>query len=206
MKTEFSGNIYRISLDFDLGFVYAELLDYTDVREFDGILIQVYNYIETGNEKQIDIEKIKSNEILFGPVPINKYPNNKGKFAWKYIGKSNSYSKEFPWFKSFRGLINKDDNWSNLSPWFKANIHGIDSNSIEYNYEDVRRLETLILNHPEMVKIKVTMLLLINKGEIVRDFYDLTNIGNRNMYIQLINTYYDNNKVEELLKYINIRL
>jgi len=203
MNTEYSGNIYSIKLNFDLGYVYAELLDYSDVQEFDGILVQIYSYNVINQPKNIDdIEVIKSKGILFGPVPINKYPNIKGKYAWKYIGKTNNYSKESLWFKNLRGLINEDDNWNNLKPWFKSKAFSNDSDYIECDYKEVRRLETLILNHSEMVKIKVTMLYLITKGENVEDFYDLNKIGNRNMYLQLINTYFDVTKTEKLLKFL----
>jgi hypothetical protein len=200
MKIEYSGNIYSIKLEFDLGFVYAELLDYSDVHDFDGILIQVYNYKDSDNQKNInDIDEIRSSGILFGPVPINRYPSIRGKFLWKYIGKSTNYSKESPWFKSYRGNLFKEDNWNNVKPWFKSKYFDDDSEDMECNYNEVRRLETTILNHPEMIKIKLSMLYLIDKGENVSDFYDLSKIGNRNMFIQLINTYFDNDKVKLLL-------
>lgn len=200
MKTEFSGNIYSIKLEFDLGFVYAELLDYSDVHSFDGILVQVYEYKDSSIEKSIsDIDDIRSSGILFGPVPINKYPSIKGKYSWKYLGKSTNYSRESPWFKSYRGNLFKENNWSNLKPWFKSKVFDDDSKDIECTYNEVRRLETLILNHPETVKIKVSMLYLIRQGKNVGDFYDLSKIGNRNMFVQVINTYFDNEKVELLL-------
>ncbi|PKB18352.1 hypothetical protein [Flavobacterium sp. 5] len=200
MKTEYSGNIYSISLEFDLGLVYAELLDYSDVHSFDGILVQVYAYKASSDEKSIDnIDEIRSNGILFGPVPINKYPSIKGKYSWKYIGKSINYSKESPWFKSYRGNLFKENNWYNLKPWFKSKDFENDSKDIECNYNEIRRLETLIINHPETIKMKVSMLYLIQQGKNVGDFYDLSVIGNRNMFIQVINTYFDNDKVELLL-------
>ena len=200
MKTEYSGNIYSIKLEFDLGLVYAELLDFSDVHDFDGILIQIYNYNDVHNPKTInDIDEIRNLGILFGPVPINKYPSTTGKFAWKLIGKSPDYSKESPWFKSFRGNLFKENNWNNLNPWFKSKYFDNDSKDIECSYGEVRTLETVILNHQEMIKIKVSMIYLINQGKNVGDYYDLSKIGNRNMFIQLINTYCDNDKVELLL-------
>lgn len=204
MELENSGNIYSIKLEFDLGLVYAELLDYSDVYPFDGILIQVYNYNDLNKQISInDIDEIRSSGILFGPVPINKYPSTSGKFSWKYLGKSASYSKESPWFKSYNGNFFKEDNWSNVKPWFKSKYFDTDSEDIECSYNEIRRLETTILNHPEMIKKKISMLELINNGKYVSDYYDLSEIGNRNIFIQLINTYFDNDKVELLLSTAN---
>lgn len=200
MKIEYSGNIYSIKLEFDLGLVYAELFDYSDVSDFDGILIQVYDYNDVNVEKNInDIEEIRDSGVIFGPVPINKYPSIRGKFSWKLVGKNSNYSKESPWFKSFKGNFFKENNWNNLNPWFKSKYFDSNSKDIECNYTEVRRLETMILNHQEMVKIKVTMLYLIKQEKNVGDFYDLTKIGNRNIFIQLINTYFDSSKVDLLL-------
>ena len=74
---------------------------------------------------------------------------------------------------------------------------------LKYNYEDVRRLETLVLNHPTMVKIKVTMIEIISSGKFVSDYYDLNDMGIRNMYLQVINTYFDKTKSEYLLTKID---
>jgi hypothetical protein len=38
--------------------------------------------------------------------------------------------------------------------------------------------------------MKFTMKTLLDRGEKVSAYYDLKNLGTKNMYVQLINTYY----------------
>ena len=57
-------------------------------------------------------------------------------------------------------------------------------------YEKVRHLENRILNSPSCVATKFTMKIILDKGQKVTDFYDLNNLGDKNMFVQMINTYY----------------
>ena len=199
MKKETSGNIYKFQLEHNKGYCYAELLDFSDISDFDGILVQVYDF---GNEEDVSIDQIKASKIIFGPAPMNKYPNERGRGAWKYIGKSDDYCKTSPFFKSLRGIIIKDNNWSNLSPWFKIQSFEENSEPIPSDYEAIRYLETKVLNHPDSIRIKLTMMKIIKDREKVSDYYDLDDRGELNMYLQIVNTYYSKEKAEELLKQI----
>lgn len=40
---------------------------------------------------------------------------------------------------------------------------------------------------------------LLDMGKKVSEYYDLSEMGNRNMYVQLINTYYDLRQTEAFL-------
>lgn len=204
MKLESSGNIYKFLLDFDKGSAYAEILDYSDIADFDGILVQVFNYFNKENdEKKIRIDEIKKCGILFGPAPVNKHPNTKGKGAWLLYGKDDDFDRSPPLFKSLRGLLIKN-NWANLRPWFiQDRFGGNKQGDIEKNYEDVRNLETMILNHIESIKVKITMMKIIADGEKVADYYDLGVVGNKNLYLQIVNTYYDKKTAEILISYLD---
>jgi hypothetical protein len=43
MKIENSGKIYCFTLDFDFGYCYAQLVDYSGKYDFDGRLIYTYH-------------------------------------------------------------------------------------------------------------------------------------------------------------------
>ena len=95
MNRERSGEIYSLDLDFDLGKVYIELLDFTDISDFDGVLIQVYDCLPMDND----------DKPIFGPVPIQDYPVIRGKYAWKFIEKRVPSMEVSPYFKSLQALI-----------------------------------------------------------------------------------------------------
>lgn len=199
MKAEYSGNIYRFQLEFIEGYAYAEILDYSDFSSFDGIMIQVYNLIDSDNNISRSVEEIVSSGLKFGPVPIVKYPNIKGKDAWKLIGKNKNHVTTLPEFKDYMGSLSIKD-WSKLHPWRKTDILTNESDRTELLYEEVRNLETLILNHPEGVRKKITMIKFIEEGISADKFYDMNDLGTRNIYVQVVNTYYDKSKTDELLK------
>jgi hypothetical protein len=105
MKLEYSGNVYKFPLDFSMGYAYAEILDFSDISNFDGILIQVFKLIEVADvvSNNQNIEDIKSTGIMFGPAPINKYPKKMSKGGWELIGKDKKFDKSPPFFKQLRG-------------------------------------------------------------------------------------------------------
>ena len=41
---------------------------------------------------------------------------------------------------------------------------------------------------------------IIDTGLKISDYYDLTDLGTHNMYVQLVNTYFPEEKVKELVK------
>jgi len=202
MNTENSGKLYILPLDYEFGYVYAELLDYSDTQSFDGILVRIYALDCDASKKvgEYPIEDIVSSNVIFGPVPINKYPNVKGKNAWKYIGKNVNYTRNSLFFKRLRGLLFKSKNWEDLETWFKFEWDNDDFEAIQCTYDEVRNLETTILNHLDGIKVMVTMMKIIEKGEKVKDYYNLLELGMINLYIRLVNTYYSKEESKELLK------
>lgn len=199
MKLDYSGNIYKFPLDFEKGFGFAEILDFSDFSNFDGILVRVFNFIEKEkNDNNRNICEIKNAGVMFGPLPINKYPSPRSKTGWVLYGKDEKFDKTPPFFKHLRGLLN-DNNWANLQPWFKQGRFNKKIEDVECKYEEIRHLETLILNHVDSIKIKATMMKLIEEGEDVSKYYDLKNLGYKNLFLQIVNTYYEKKIAEKLL-------
>jgi hypothetical protein len=48
--------------------------------------------------------------------------------------------------------------------------------------------------------MKTTMLFLLNNGKNVDEYYDLSELGNRNVYLQVVNTYVSIDKALKLIK------
>ena len=197
-------NVYAIPLDFQFGFVIAEVMDYTEFNSFDGVVLKVYDmFLSTKKEVQdLKIEEILTDQVIFGPAPLNKFPNVKGKGAWILIGKRIVENREKIWFKDLRGLLFKNNDWSKLSPWFKIEWYNDDSEQVEEDYEKVRNLETSILNHVNSIPVLINMWKLILNKELVNEYYDLNDPGFKNLFIKLVNTYYSKDKAVKLLELI----
>lgn len=187
----------------ECGFAYAQVIDFTDLSTFDGRLVYVYDVNETLYINSEDIEKISSCSIQFGPGCLFDFPATRGKYAWKYLGETdNVITEEWPLFKDCQGsLLNKD--WSQYGMWF---IHGGPDKEVRSayidDYETVRRMETTILQTHHGIPIKITMMHLINKDRDVSECYDMTDATNRNMYVQIVNTYYSKERATDLLSII----
>ncbi len=197
MKTENSGKIYLFKLDHGLGYGFAEVYDFTDISIFDGRYIYVYNKVDIVPQKKYTLDEIRSTGIALGPITSYKFPNIRGIGAWKFLFQTkNLILKKEPVTKSLRGLIIKDHDWNNLKDWYKYPYKG----DLEFvPYEQLRNLETRILNSPVSSLTKFTMKLLIDSGKKISQYYDLTNQGYLFTYLELINTYYSLKMAKKLI-------
>ena len=202
MIKENSGKIYRFKLDHDLGFGFAEVYDFTDHSMFDGRLVYVYNKIDKKNEKEYRISEIRNSKIALGPIRLYKFPASRGLHSWKFLFKTDELLiTELPETKENHSLSFKDDNWSNLKTWYRSRRDF--KNSIVYvDYEEIRHLETRIISSPSGVVKEFTMKVILDRNEKVSDYYDLSDLGNKNLFTYLINTYYPLKPAKKYLKQI----
>ena len=198
-----SGKVYGFKLDHNFGFGFAEVYDFTDVSNFSGRLIFVYNLIADDLNANLSIDEISKSGIALGPITLWKFPNSRGKGAWKLIGKMDHFLIDiYPPAKDVRANPFLYNNWSKFDRWF---IDSEVNDPLEYvPYEQVRRMETRVLNPKEGVAKKFTMKHIIDTGLNVSDYYDLSDLGNRNMYVDLVNTYYPDDQVEVLVRNLPI--
>jgi len=202
MLKENSGKIYLMPLNFDLGFALCKLDDYADIAAFDGALVYVFKKKFDKMNMVPSIKEIEGMEILFGPVCLNKYPNIKGKGAWKYVGQAVQLDKHIPVFKGTveRVALYRALDWTKVDKWYKTDINGKEKFS---DYESIRGLEMQTLYDMSSIEVRATMhFLLLNKKK-VENFYDLTIERNRNLYLQMINTSFDKKNADQYLKIIS---
>jgi len=203
MIEENSGKFFRFKLDFDLGYGFAEAYDFTDIHSADGSMVFVYNRIDRDVKKHYNLEEITSTGIALGPIRLISYPNSRGIGAWKYLFKHHKFIIEEPNItKHEQGFLPIVNDWNTIKRWYRSDW---DTKGLpEYvPYSQVRQLETSIINTNQSVVKKATMKNLIDAGENVTKYYDLSELGNRNMFVQLINTYYPLEKTIELIKLIS---
>jgi hypothetical protein len=200
MITENSGKIYRFKLDHDLGFGFAEVYDFTDHSMFDGRLVYVYNKVDIKCEKEYGISEIRKSKIALGPIRLYKFPASRGLHSWKFLFKADELLiTELPETKELHSLDFKNNDWSKINTWYKSKRDFKDS--ITYvDYEEIRHLETRIINSPSGVAKEFTMRVILDRNENVSDYYDLSDLGSKNLFTYLINTYYP---LTSTKKYLN---
>lgn len=190
MIPENSGKIYRFAMDHGLGYGFSEVYDFTDDSMFDGRYAYAYNRRDENVLPEYNMNEIRSSGIALGPITFYKFPNVRGIGAWKYLFQTNDFLiSERPETKSLQSLYNRSDNWAEMNEWFRW-PHDLKLMRNFVPYEEVRYFETRILNGPGSIVKKFTMKTLLDMGKKVSEYYDLGELGIRNMYVQLINTYY----------------
>ncbi|HEV2479675.1 MAG TPA: hypothetical protein VGS79_08415 [Puia sp.] len=200
MIAENSGKIFRFTMDHGLGYGFSEVYDFTDESMFDGRYGFAYNRRDVNVLAKYNIDEIRSSGIALGPITFYKFPNVKGIGAWKYLYQTNDFKiSERPMSKSLQGMHNRNDNWAEMKEWFRW-PYDLKKERIFVPYEEVRYLETRILNGPGSLVKKFTMKTLLDMGKKVSEYYDMKELGNRNLYVQLINTYYSIDQTKEFLK------
>lgn len=200
MIAENSGKIYRFKMDHGLGYGFSEVYDFTDDSMFDGRYGYAYNRRDENILEEYRMNEIRSSGVALGPITFYKFPNVRGIGAWKYLFQTNDFLiSERPPCKSLQGLENRNDNWAEMHEWF-CWPHDLKQQRKFVPYQQVRHLERRILNGPGSLVTKFTMKTLLDIGKRVSEYYDLGKLGTRNMYVQLINTYYTLEQTKEFLK------
>ena len=203
MIKENSGKIYRFKLDHNLGYGFAEVYDFTDHSMFDGRIVYVYNRRDKKDEKNYELSEIRETGIALGPIRLYKFPAARGLHSWKYLFKSDELIiAELPETKELHGLTFKDDNWNNFKTWY--NSKDFKYPLVYTDYEKIRHLETRIISSPSGVAKEFTMKVILDNKEKVSDYYDLSKLGNKNLFVYLINTYYPLDKTKKYLKQISL--
>lgn len=197
-----SGKIYVIPLEFKLGFTLGKFVDYTDIAPFDGALIYVLNKQFYDVNNLPSSEEIELLKVLFGPVPLNKYINEKGKGAWKKTGKIKVVNKSLPVFKDTNQILtlNKSSDWSTVGGWRKRYFNQGEG---PFDYEDVRHLEMLTLYDMRNVEIRATMHFLLLNNLKIGEYYDLRDENYKTIYLQMVNTSFDKKEAKRYLKFID---
>ena len=202
MIKENSGKIYRFKLDHNLGYGFAEVYDFTDHSMFDGRIVYVYNRRDKKDEKNYELSEIRETGIALGPIRLYKFPGTRGLHSWKYLFKSDELIiTELPKTKELHGLESKDSNWSNFKTWYKSD-RDFKAPLVYVDYEEIRHLETRIIRSPSGVAKEFTMKIILDNKEKVSDYYDLAELGNKNLFVYLVNTYYPFDKTKKYLKQI----
>src|SRR5688500_2820170 len=84
-KNDFiSGSILEFKVPLNLGYAYCKILDFRNIREFDGVLAKVFDFIVKYPINDINV--LRDKDWFFGAKRLMGLPNTRGKGAWKFKG------------------------------------------------------------------------------------------------------------------------
>lgn len=196
MIIENSGKCYRFPLEHNLGFGYAETLDYTDITKFSGKIIFSYDIFQKKHESPIPLEEIRNYSKLISFHPLLSFPNIKGRDSWQLVGQAIYLKEPEIIFKDISSIL-KNDDWSSLWGWHTyTNFKQIGP---IVPYESVRKFELPTLYEKKAIQIRSTFHVLLSNEIDIKTFYDLKNNYLKRLYVEHLNTSLPKEKSNSLL-------
>ena len=185
-KTNFiNGSVFEFKLPFNIGFGYCKIIDFRNIRKFDGIIVKVFDCIS--KEPLSDISGLGDVDYLFGARRLSDIPNTRGKGAWKMKGilvsADDNVIPDFKYSNKSSPLVKNE---STVSPWYVVrDINKI--SEVPYSYDKVRHLEDTVITGQLGIELRTAMeYMRINKID-VKNHFDITVTTNWNIYRTMIN-------------------
>lgn len=178
-----SGTILEFKVPLNLGYAYCKILDFREIRKFDGVLVKVFDHIV---EKPInDIKILTLKDLLFGTRRMPYLPGTRGKGAWKIkgvlISEDDNIIPDFKYCIKDAAFLEDE---STVGPWDAVkNIR----NYIPSDYEKVKHLEDTIVSFRPVILIRTAMEYCRINNIDVRKKFDLKMTINDLVYKQMMN-------------------
>lgn len=178
------GSILEFKLPNNLGYAYCKILDFRYIREFDGVLAKVYDYIV--QEPLKDITILSDKDWLFGARRMPWLPGTRGKGAWKIkgvlIGKEDKIIPDFKYCIKSSPFVEDE---SILEPWHV--VKNINEYSTEpYPYSKLKHLEDTVVTPRIGIAIRTAMEFYRINGIDIKENFDLNDLGNQLVFKQMI--------------------
>ena len=168
-KTE-SGTVFKFTLPFGFGAAYCKLIDFSNVSEYEGITLKIFDYFESDDVK--DAAFFKGMPLFMNPIPIVKMPSIRGKYAWKKLGVlKEDTDSEIPIHKRY---ISNGFAWETIEEYESRQWYALVDLKKEVglvHFNKVRHLEELFWRSTVAIEKRVVMTLLRTKGINVADFF-----------------------------------
>jgi len=182
-KEEFiSGTVLEFKVPTNLGYAYCKVLDFRSIREFDGLLIKVFDHIVKEPIKDTNILREKG--WLFGGRRTPWLPGTRGKGAWKIkgilIAEDDNIIPDFKYCIKSSPFVEDE---SVLEPW-KA-VRDI-NNYIPCSYQKVKHLEDTVLSPKPGIEIRTAMEYYRIHNMVIGEHFDLSMKINELIYKQMI--------------------
>lgn len=177
-----SSTVFEFKAPVNLGYAYCKVLDFRYVREFDGLLVKVFDHVAKEPIKDINI--LREKDWLFGARRTPWLPGTKGKGAWKIKGVLIAEDDNIiPDFKYCIKSSPFAEDESVLEPWHMVrNIN----NYVPCPYENVKHLEDTVLSPKPGIEIRTAMEYYRTNNMEISESFDLCKTINEIVYKQMI--------------------
>lgn len=185
-KTDFiSGSIFQFKVPMDIGYAYCKVFDFRHIRQIDGVLVKVYEYIV--KEPIKDINFLKDKDWLFGARRMHDLPSSRGKGAWKFMGvliaEDDNIIPDFKYSNKTAPFIEDE---STITEWYAIKNLRESTDKI-CSYEKVRHLENTIISSQRGIEIRTAMEYYRISGLDIKKDFDLEDMSNWSNYHSMIN-------------------
>lgn len=181
-KDFISGTVLEFKMPNNLGYAYCKVLDFRYIRQFDGVLVKVFDHIV--NEPIKDINVLREKDWLFGARRMPWLPGTRGKGAWKMKGVLIAEDdKIIPDFKYCIKSSPFVEDESKLEPW---DVVKDINNYVSCPYEKVRHLEDTVVSPSPAIEIRAAMEYYRMHNMEIKEHFDLSKTINELVYKQMI--------------------
>jgi hypothetical protein len=176
------GSILEFVVPLDLGFAYCKIFDFRNIREFDGVLVKVFDNIVKKPLNEISI--LREKDWLFGARRMPWLPGTRGKGAWKLkgvlIGEDDNVIPDFKYCIKSSPFVEDE---SKLEPWDAVkNINKY----VPSPYENVKHLEDTVVSPSPAIEIRTAMEYCRINGIDIKKHFDLSTTINELIFKQMI--------------------
>jgi hypothetical protein len=182
-KVDFiSGTVLEFKVPINLGYAYCKVLDFRNIREFDGVLVKVFDHIVKEPIKNINI--LQEMDWLFSARRMPWLPGTRGKGAWKLKGVLIAEDDNI--IPDFKYCIKSDpfvQDESILGPW---DVVRDINNYISCSYEKIKHLEDTVLSPRPGIEIRTAMEYCRSHNMDIGKHFDLSKTINELIYKQMI--------------------
>lgn len=177
-----SSTILEFKLPINLGYAYCKILDFRYIREFDGVLVKVFDYFT--QKPLTDIDILSQKDWLFGARRMPWLPGTRGKGAWKFkgvlISEDDDIIPDFKYCIKSSPFVEDD---SVLEPW---NIVRNINICIPSVYEKVGHLEDTVVSTRPGIAIRTAMEYCRIHNMEIGNYFDLNDSVNLIVYKQMM--------------------
>jgi hypothetical protein len=183
-KNYFTGSVFQFYVQEIEKYCFCKFFDFKHLSDFHGLLAQVFDFFSEKEENAL--ESLIGSDWLFGARSMYRWPNLRKESGWKYLGIINSSDDgTIPDFKSANVFPYIVEDESKITDW--SVVRNL-TDFKDCNYDAIKHLETRVLTVTSLNLSYRTGMEYCRKNNLeVRDYYDLSNTGVHDMYLQMIN-------------------